>query len=244
MMPKDWHALYVQLGELLGNMPQDLSGNDPMSNDMRSWMGRACALVALTGDVLEHVKIVGACDHIGLETFRSRSADTIANVLHRSLAMAETHAPASAQGAFIPVGHTFDAFMAIGKILGRATRYSLIVDPYMDEKALTEFAPLSPEGVEVRLLASQKAHGAGLPPAVKLWREQYQDKRPLQARLASARSLHDRLILVDGRDVWTLTQSLNAFAARSPATIARLDAETATLKADAFKAIWDDAEPL
>jgi hypothetical protein len=55
--------------------------------------------------------------------------------------------------------------------------------------------------------------------------------------------LHDRLIIVDGAQVWVLTQSLNAFVVRSPATIVRVDGETAALKIKA-KDIWDKAKPL
>jgi hypothetical protein len=56
--------------------------------------------------------------------------------------------------------------------------------------------------------------------------------------------LHDRLIIVDGAQVWVLTQSLNAFVVRSPATIVRVDGETAALKIKAYQDIWDKAKPL
>jgi hypothetical protein len=211
---------------------------------MRAWLGRACAAVDMIGNVVEHAKIVQACDLLDAEFTRSHHADTIANVLYRSLATAEANAPASALGTFIPVGHGFEAFAAVGKILGAATQQLLIVDPYMDEKALTVFAPLAPEGIELRLLADAKSYKSSLRPAVALWQEQYGHQRPVEARLAPDRTLHDRLILVDGRDVWTLTQSLNAFAARSPASIVRVDAETARLKANAFIGIWNGAQSL
>jgi hypothetical protein len=68
--------------------------------------------------------------------------------------------------------------------------------------------------------------------------------RPLEIRLAPARSLHDRLIIVDGAQAWTLTQSLKDFAARSPATIVKVDGETAGLKICAYDAIWRGAAPL
>jgi hypothetical protein len=37
------------------------------------------------------------------------------------------------------------------------------------------------------------------------------------------------LIIADNSEAWVLTQSLNAFAVRSPASIVRVDAETAAL---------------
>ena len=52
------------------------------------------------------------------------------------------------------------------------------------------------------------------------------------------------LIAVDGNEVWLLTQSLNAIAARSPATIVRIDPETATLKIAAYDLMWQAAVPI
>jgi hypothetical protein len=171
------------------------------------------------------------------------AAEEIANILYRALAIAELNAPVSVKGAFIPAGNAFDALAAVTKVLSGATEDVLIVDPYMDEKALTDFAPLTPEGVAVRLLADHQDHKPTLRPAVERWKSQYGQKRPLAARLAGARVLHDRLIIVDGTEVWVLTQSLKDFAARSPASIVRSDSDTAALKVSAYQAIWDAARP-
>jgi hypothetical protein len=43
--------------------------------------------------------------------------------------------------------------------------------------------------------------------------------------------------------VYFLTQSLNAFAERAPASIVRADAEIAALKIPAYEAIWSSAAP-
>jgi hypothetical protein len=142
------------------------------------------------------------------------------------------------------VGNAFDALTAIGKIFGAAKRDVLIVDPYMDEKALTDFALLAPEHVEIRLLSDEHTAKPSLSVAAKRWTAQYGTNRPLAAKLAPAKTLHDRLIMVDEVTVWVLTQSLNAFATRSPASIVRVDDETANLKIAAYKAMWGNATPL
>jgi hypothetical protein len=49
---------------------------------------------------------------------------------------------------------------------------------------------------------------------------------------------------VDGVGVWVLTQSLNGFATRSPATIMRASADLAALKIAAYEAMWQKATPL
>ena len=156
----------------------------------------------------------------------------------------EISAPQSVQGAFIPAGNALDAMVAAGKVLGSATSNLLIVDPYMDEKALTDFAALAPEGVTIRLLADAKHHKATLKPASTRWAAQYGAKRPLEVRLTPDRTLHDRLVIVDGATVWVLTQSLNVFAARAPASIVRSDGDAASLKVAAYADLWTAATPI
>ena len=133
---------------------------------------------------------------------------------------------------------------AVGKVLQEAKQTLLIVDPYMDEKVLTDFAGLAPAGVTLHLLADTQGHKPTLKPAVTRWAAQHGTARPVEARLAAPRTLHDRLIVVDGAGAWTLTQSFNALAARSPASIVRVDAETAALKVAAYDSMWQAAGPL
>jgi hypothetical protein len=98
--------------------------------------------------------------------------------------------------------------------------------------------------VSIRLLADRQSHKATLRPAQTHWNSQYGQGRPLEVRLAPSRTLHDRAVLVDSTAAWTLTQSLNAFATRSPAMIVRVDDETAALKISAYEAMWAAATPL
>jgi hypothetical protein len=53
--------------------------------------------------------------------------------------------------------------------------------------------------------------------------------------------LHDRLLILDRSKVYLLTQSFNAFAARSPATITLVDAATTALKIEAYDSFWEVA---
>ena len=168
------------------------------------------------------------------------AASQITTVLYRVLAAAELKAPPSARGAFIPAGGSFDAFAALAKVQQTANKEVLIVDPYMDETALTEFGGAVPAGVLLRLLADQSSHKPTLQPAATRWASQHGASRPIQVRLAPQRSLHDRAIFIDRIIAWILTQSLKDFAKRSPAEIVRAD-DTAALKIDAYEAIWASA---
>jgi hypothetical protein len=242
----DPQALYTQIGLLIQTMP-DLAAGGPYPPDTLRWLGKADALVSEVGDVPLTATFRATVEH-GLPMddplYRAPFAEKVASYLYRALAIAENRAPAAAQGAFIPAGNVFEAMVAMDKVLRAATSDVLIVDPYMDEKALFEFAPLVPESVPVRLLADEFYVKPTLEPARARWVQQYGTKRPLSARLTPPRALHDRLIVVDGQQVSVLTQSLNAFAARSPGTIVRVDPETAALKVAAYQDLWNRAREL
>jgi hypothetical protein len=243
-MSMDPEALYIQLGRLVETIPDlDLDEYQLPSTTLH-WLGRAAALIAEAGDISDIVLFKTAVGNLTSLITRDRARQDIALILYRALAVAEVRAPVSAQGTFIAAGNSFDAFAAMGKVLGTAKGDILIVDPYLDEKALTDFAPLAGEGISIRLLADANAHKATLIPASKRWVTQYGTVRPLIVRLAPARTLHDRVIITDASGVWVLTQSLNALAARSPASIVRVDQETAALKVSAYAAVWGEAVPI
>jgi hypothetical protein len=239
----DPEALYVQLGRLIEAMPNLTLRPQPLATTQ--WLARAFAL-ASKADASDAAAIKKSMGELGsqYEEVRQAYAQHVIQALYRSLAMAELAAPATAQGSFIPAGNAFDALAAVGKVLLSATNALLIVDPYMDEKALTDFAVLAAEKVSLSLLADRKTVKPGLKPAAAAWIKQHCAQRPLEVRLAPAGTLHDRLIIVDAKEVWVLTQSFNAFAARAPATIVRTDNETAALKVAAYDAIWRGATPI
>ena len=102
----------------------------------------------------------------------SRHCDVVHRIKaisYRTFALAEMEAPAGARGAFIPVGDSFDAFAALSKVLRTATKDVMIIDPYMEETALTEFGSAVPENVCLRLMADQSDCKATLQPAAKKW---------------------------------------------------------------------------
>lgn len=245
----DPESLYRQLGQLAAELPRDLSGPDPISPDTQRWLGRAAVLVKESQSPDD---LIGM-DYIGFTTasdglhglVQQQNAHQIVAILYRALARAEMKAPAAARGAFIPVGAAFDVFQVIGKVLSGAKNDTLIIDAYMDAKVLTDFAPLAPERVAIRLLTdSFYAKPELLRPAAERWMKQYGAVRPLEIRLTTPRLLHDRLIVIDGAQVWTLTQSIKDFADRSPASVLRVEHEVAAQKIHAYEQLWANAQPL
>ena len=244
MTQTDWPRIYTDLGALISQEPPEFALGIASLPHIHHWFGRVQAVVSATGIRDDFTEIKGAVKFLQNHPDYEPGLDHLRSILYRVLAQAEYHVPSAMSGAFIPIGQPFDAFAAIGRLMSSATNNVLIVDPYMDEKALTDFAVLAPEGVLVRLLADEHSKKPGLIPAVQRWAAQHGPRRPLEARLATARALHDRLVAVDDKDAWSLTQSLNAFAQRSPATILKADPETAGLKITAFNDLWASAQPI
>jgi hypothetical protein len=242
-MKLDPQAVYIQLGRLLEAMPE-LVTDDALPKSTYLWLGKAHALLEEMGRVADASRLAMATKELNSQYGMFSAADEIKAALYRALAKAELDAPASAQGAFIPAGNAFDGFAAVGKVLSTAKTKVLIIDPYLDEKVLTDFAPLAAEGILISLMADQQFVKPSLSPAVSRWAAQHGAKRPIEAKLAPPRALHDRLIIVDGAEAWDLTQSLNAFAARSPATIVRSGPDQASLKIPYYESVWASAAVL
>ena len=246
LMTTDPETLYRQLGRLIETMP-DLAQAGPLPSETYLWLARAFTLVsevANFGDApmfkLSENRLGTVSGHQVPYEDRHRAAHEIRSIVYRALAVAESKAPAGVGGAFIPVGNSFDAFTALSKVLATATRDVLIVDPYLDETALTDFACAVPENVCLRLMADRADCKPTLHPAALKWVQQYGTTRPLLARLAPPKALHDRVVFIDQTIAWTLTQSLKDFAKRSPAEIVRAD-DTAALKIAAYEDIWSSA---
>lgn len=240
----DGEEIYRLTGELYFSFP--LFDGGPLEDEDYRWLGRLHAVLSEKFMGVEIVELDRLTKLLRIHDAQTRDASTegVKKILFRALAGAELKAPIAVRGAFIPAGNAFDALSSLGKIMHQASRELLIVDRYMSERGLTDYGVLASEGVMLKLLADLKGVKPSLEPAVKAWTKQHGNVRPLEVRLTAAGTLHDRLIIVDDSTVWLLTQSLNAFARRSPATIQRSDPDTAALKVQAYSQIWQGSTPL
>jgi len=183
----DPEVLYRRIGRLIEIAPEPPT-TAVLSGELMKWIGQALAAIKEVGDVTIAGE-AGAAANLLQTPNRAHHFRAIVFALYRALAVVELKAPPSAQGAFIPVGNAFDAYAAIAKILGSAQKDVLIVDPYMDDSVLTDFAASLTEGVPLRLLTDQATAKPNLAPAATRWKAQYPN-RPLEVRLAPARTLH------------------------------------------------------
>ena len=136
--------LYLRLGTLVEEMP-DLA-TEPITKDVNKWLGRAVALIGMTGDTANTITLTVASQNLNTSN-REQTAQTIKAVVYTALAKVELDAPAQIQGTFIAAGHTFDAFAAVSKVVRTATTNILLVDPYADERVVIDYVGLAPEKV-------------------------------------------------------------------------------------------------
>lgn len=230
-------ALHARLKELASTQP-DLS----IPSEARArWLGRLHQAVAQSGVGVDGPMLIVASD--GLDgALAQRNQETIRNILYRALAKVEGVLPVDAQGGFIAAGNVFDALTVMTAALSTANGRALFVDPYMGPEVLQAYALMIPEGIQVDLLGGEGRIKPGLEPAAKAWSAQYGSARPLRVRVVDSKLLHDRMLIVDDSEVWDISQSLNALAQRSPATIAKSDAEQAVLKVAAYVPLFDEGD--
>lgn len=185
--PAEWETFYHQLGQIISEEPTIPRGAERGSSEILRWFGRAEILIAEVSGIADHLKFNGLRSTILTATATDAESQMrhIRGLLYAALAKAEMNAPTAARGAFIPAGNSFDALTAVAGVLRECRGSVLVVDPYMDAVALTDFFPMVTEGLPLRLLASNKQKNAGLPEAVERWKTQYAHGRPVELRLSA-----------------------------------------------------------
>lgn len=211
---------------------------DPLDSELNAWLGSATALVEAAGDTIDTITIKVAAQ--GLDSvLRARNAQTIETIVRHTLARLELESPSPAYaGTQLPVGQPFSNLAAIGDILALASQEIFIIDPYADGTMLARFVGFAHEGVRVRVLGDSKTKQPTLQPALTDWLKQYGARRPLSVRLSPAGALHNRDIIVDGREVWRTGQSLKDMAIRSPDTLEKMAAALAQSEISHYEAVW------
>ena len=245
----------MQAAELLSRMksllvePPDLDKLSIFDSECEDWVAKADALLSVVVQQFTYDTFAMSEFRSNVENLRNpvvslrplkASKNNAIGLIRRNFERLRLAVPSSHDGAFIPVGSEFEAYSEISRIAAESSSELLIVDPYMDGKILTEFLQ-SIEGKVINLLSDENTVRPDLKVASAKWKGQYGTNRPLELRLSPTRTLHDRLIVGDQKQVWALTQSFKDFAKRSTGSILRVDPETASLKIEAYKRLWNAA---
>lgn len=234
----------AQLNALIASAPVMLQNLH--ADETHRWLARIRLLAWPYLEIPEKVQFESALSMQFSYPENAKYPSEVRSILHRAIAKAESlcgHSIAPT-GAVIQPGEAFKAFTEIASVIKSASQTLFIIDPYMDETALTEVAIIARNGVAVRLLTEGGRTTPQLRAAASNWASDHNTTRPLEARIAPARSLHDRVIFIDQAAVWLLSQSIKDFAARSPATVIPLDTQLLPDKQGAYEVIWQASTPL
>jgi hypothetical protein len=113
-------------------------------------------------------------------------------------------------------GSVHDYFEEIRQLVAGATRDVLFIDPYIDATFVTRYVPQIPQGVTVRLLTAERQANA-LRQALNLFQQQH--GAVVELRVVPDRSLHDRHLTIDSRDVYQSGASFKDGARNAPTYI-------------------------
>ena len=234
-------VLCKRLGQLMADMPPL---EPPLSTEAKQWLATVYALVLASGHTIEAASLSSKMDMLSsrVPEIGAKASRRIVPILNGVLVTERLRANAD-QPNFFP-SRPLDALAPFSKVLPTAHQDVLIIDPYLDEKSLADFARLVVENVRLRLLAGEEQLETALKPAAPRWARQNPGSRPLEVRLAPRHLVHDRLISIDGRQAWSMSKSFNSHATRSPPSILRVEPEVAALKVKAYENIWEAAETL
>lgn len=216
---------------------------EPLTDADKRWLGRANALLEASGAVPALVNFRTARQALG--TY-SHSRDNLLIPLHDAYSRIELLVPAAMQGAFIPGGDTWNGYVALVRIMQTECDDLLIVDPYLSSVIYTDLAPHSAARKSVRCLAMKRPeYHPGLQAAAGKWAgDDISKHRAVEVRYAPQGSLHDRLVIIDGAEVWLVSQSLKDIAKKSPASVSRAEAELGKMKVEHYQQVWEASEPL
>ncbi|MGR3700672.1 MAG: hypothetical protein ACU0A4_01180 [Paracoccaceae bacterium] len=209
----------------------------------QKWLGRAVALLDAAGSVKLSVAFQLARQNLQ-SVLHSRVG--LLQPLYDLMSQLELRVPAELQGAFIAAGDAWNGYAALVRIMQREGDDLLIVDPYVSGSVVTELVPHIVAKRSVRILtAAQPKLKSALLASSQKWNANPSRSTPeVETRIAPSGSLHDRLIMLDNKEVWLVSQSLKDIGKRSAASVTRADAELAALKSNAYTALWQDSLPL
>jgi len=118
----------------------------------------------------------------------------------------------------------------------------LIVDPYLNSEIYLSFAPHCKAAFGLDCLTTKRTeYHQGLLACASKWGS---SQIHVSIKYAEKSALHDRLIIIDGREVWLISQSIKDIAKNSPAYVSRADAELSRIKADHYEELWRNSAPL
>ena len=228
-------VLLAQLRALIERSP-DLENYSPSSREHLVWLGQAHALVKRWNNT-EAFFLKNASDFLVMQATRPSNIATIFGTLHRAIADLELKFPVETQVSF-GAGDVYDFFKALNKLIASAEKSLFIVDPYLDPTVFDHYLTSRKPEVFVRLLLSKRAEEI-IPAA-----EKYTSQFGAVLEVRRSKTLHDRVIFIDGYSCWLVGQSVKDAAKAKPTYLVELPPDVSPEKLRNYEEIWSQANTL
>ncbi|ADL00034.1 hypothetical protein Bresu_0719 [Brevundimonas subvibrioides ATCC 15264] len=214
-----------------------------LTNEEIRWLGRADALLDAANATPAIVAFRMARTALGSY---SHSRANLLIPLHDAYSRMELLAPTSMRGSFIAGGDTWNGYAALVRLMQTDCDNMLVVDPYLNSSIFTDLAPHAAARVGLRCLAVKRAeYDPGLRASATKWESDPISARVrVEVRYSPPGALHDRLVIVDGREVWLISQSFKDIAKRSPASVSKFEGELASDKIEHYETLWQQGEAM
>ena len=111
---------------------------------------------------------------------------------------------------FYPVGSQYDLYRDFRTLLQNAKSSVLIVEPYPDEDIVNLYLESIPRHAQIGLLVKNA------PDKFLKLLGMYKPKPNVQVDTRRSKTIHDRVLIIDDRDVWVIGQSLKDASTSKP----------------------------
>jgi hypothetical protein len=150
-------------------------------------------------------------------------------VLRTAIAKLEAQAPTVRSKVYGP-GDAFNLYQDLSQLISAAQSEIFIVDPYANEELFDLYLSKVKPGVKIRVLSISPPSG------LKSLAAKFAARPGTNFEARHTSAIHDRVIMIDGRDCWVLGQSIKDAAMKKPTYLIPMDTVTdmATLYEDAW----------
>lgn len=138
--------------------------------------------------------------------------------------------------AYAP-GQVYQFFADLKKILDSASESLFIIDPYFDGTAFDDYIQGVNPSVKLRIFCGKYTN------QVLPYTKKYSEQNGSNIELRKSRELHDRAVIIDGKDCWIMGGSIRD-AGKKATYLVPLAPRIASQKIIIYEDIWARASPV
>ena len=152
--------------------------------------------------------------------------------LRTTITKLEAQAPRAPAKVYGP-GDALDLYQDLSQVISAAGTEIFIVDPYANEELFSLYLSKVRTGVKIRVLTGSPSS------AMRSLAAKFAARQGINFEARHTNQVHDRVIMIDGRDCWVLGQSIKDAAMKKPTYLVPVDAVSDMAKL--YEDVWAGA---